>query len=194
MTQSAPHCSSIANARKIGRAHYLNCNACGGKFKARHGTLLEGTHLPMRSWFTALYLVIASSKGLSSIKLGEQLGVGQKTAWFLGQRICRIMENKDGLLSGIVEMDEVYLGSNKRPRGKTSKRDPDDDQPTGRSGSKKAMITVVTERGGRARAAKGRTHSGRTIAAPYRARAPSWCPTSCPHIAGSGANSRLICG
>jgi transposase-like protein len=158
------HCGSVANARKMGRAHYLNCNACGGKFKATHGTPLEGTHLPLRSWFTALYLVAASSKGLSSVKLGEHLGVGQKTAWFLGQRIRRMMENKDGLLSGIVEVDETYLGGKKRPKGETSKRDSDDDQPTGRSGSKKAMVTVATERGGRARAAKGRTHSGRTIA------------------------------
>jgi transposase-like protein len=103
------HCGSVANARKMGRPHYLNCNACGGKFKVTHGTPLEGTHLPLRSWFTALYLVAASSKGLSSVKLGEHLGVGQKTAWFLGQRIRRMMENKDGLLSGIVEVDGKEL-------------------------------------------------------------------------------------
>ena len=71
------------------------------------GTPLEGTHLPMRAWFTALYLVAASSKGISSVKLGEHLGIGQKTAWFLGQRIRRMMDDRDGLLSGIVEVDET---------------------------------------------------------------------------------------
>ena len=158
------NCGSVNNARKAGRRHYLMCNVCGVKFKATHGTPLEGTHLPLRTWFTALYLVTASSKGISSVKLGQHLGVGQKTAWFLGQRIRRMMENKDGLLSGIVEVDETYLGGKKNSRGKTSKRDPDDDQPTGRSGSRKSMVMVATERGGDARATKGRTHSGRTIA------------------------------
>ena len=56
------------------------------------------------------------------------------------------------------------LGGKKRAKGQASKRDHDDDQPMGRSGSRKSMVTVATERGGRARAAKGRTHGGRTIA------------------------------
>jgi transposase-like protein len=160
-----PKCGSVNNAHRVGRAHYRRCNACKAKFKVTHGTPFEGTHLPLRTWFTALYLVAAASKGLSSVKLGEHLGVGQKTAWFLGQRIRRMMEDRDGLLSGIVEVDETYLGGKKRKRGQTSKRDPDDDQPTGRSGTRKSMVTVATERGGRARATKGKTHSERTIAA-----------------------------
>jgi transposase-like protein len=159
-----PRCGCIDNAHKVGRAHYLQCNPCGAKFKVTHGTALEGTHLPLRTWFTALYLVAASSKGLSSVKLGEHIGVGQKTAWFLGQRIRRMMEDKDGLLKGIVEADETYLGGKARKKGQKSKRDSDDDQPKGRSGARKSMVTVAAERGGRARAAKGQTHSERTIA------------------------------
>jgi transposase-like protein len=159
-----PVCGSVNDAHHVGRAHYRRCNGCGSKFKVTHGTPLEGTHLPMRTWFTALYLVAASSKGISSVKLGEHLGIGQKTAWFLGQRIRRMMDDRDGLLSGIVEVDETYLGGKKRAKGQASKRDHDDDQPMGRSGSRKSMVVVATERGGRARAGKGRTHSGRTIA------------------------------
>lgn len=160
-----PKCGSIDNAHHVGRAHYRRCNACKAKFRVTHGTPFEGTHLPLRTWFTALYLVAAASKGIPSVKLGEHLGVGQKTAWFLGQRIRRMMEDRDGLLSGIVEVDETYLGGRSRKKGQTSKRDPDDDQPVGRSGTRKSMVTVATERGGRARAAKGKTHSERTIAA-----------------------------
>jgi hypothetical protein len=110
-----------------------------------------------------MYLVAASSKGISSVKLGEQLDISQKTAWFLGQRIRRLMEDRDGLLQGIVEADETYVGG-KRRKGQFSKRDDDDDQPTGRGGSRKMMVTVATERGGRARAKKGATHSERVIA------------------------------
>ena len=159
------HCGVINRSHFDGRAHYRRCNACKGRFRVTHGTPLEGTHLPMRVWFTALYLVAVSSKGISSVKLAEQLGVGQKTAWFLGQRIRRMMDDKEGLLKGIVEVDETYLGGKKRKKGQPSKRDPDDDQPVGRSGTRKIMVTVATERDGRARAAKGKTHSERTIAA-----------------------------
>ena len=185
-----PKCGSVNNAHFVGCSHYRRCNACRAKFKVTHGTPLEGTHLSLRTWFTALYLVAASSctkgtplhvhevdgssrqvdaarrqgvKGISSVTLGEHLGVGQKTAWFLGQRIRRMMEDRDGLLSEIVEADETYLGGKKRKRGKASKRGSDDDQPKGRSGTRKSMVTVAAERGGRARAAKGKTQLKRTI-------------------------------
>src|SRR3954447_1108598 len=87
---------------------------CRRKFTVLHGTPFEGTHLPLRTWFTALYLIAASSKGVSSVKLGQHLGIGQKTAWFLGQRIRRMMEDKDGLLRGVVEVDETYMGGKRR--------------------------------------------------------------------------------
>ncbi len=105
-----PRCGSIGNAHHVGQGHYRRCNACRAKFKVTHGTPFEGTHLPLRTWFTALYLIAASSKGISSVKLGQHLGIGQKTAWFLGQRIRRMLEDKDGLLRGVVEVDETYLG------------------------------------------------------------------------------------
>ena len=149
---------------QAGRACYLRCDACRAKFSVAMGMPLGGTHLPMRVWFTALYLVAASSKGVSSVKLAEHLGIGQKIARFLGQRIRRMMEDKDGLLAGIVAADETCLGGRTQPKGQASKRYPDDDQPAGRSGSRKSMVTVATERGGKARAAKGRTHLGRSFA------------------------------
>jgi transposase-like protein len=157
-----PKCGSV-RSHKVGRAHYRRCTDCRAKFTAAHGTPFEGTHLPLRVWFTGLYLVAASSKGISSIKLGEQLGITQKTAWFLGQRIRRMMDDREGMLSGIVEADETYLGGKGRGDRK-SKRDDDDDQPRGRRGSRKTMVLVATERGGRARAQRGETHSARTIA------------------------------
>jgi len=103
-----------------------------------------------------------SSKGLSSVALGRHLCIGQKTAWFLGQRIRAMMADDPGLLRGIVEADETYGG--KRKRGQKSKRDGDGDQPKGRGGRRKAMVVTAVERGGKARAKRGGTHSERTIA------------------------------
>jgi hypothetical protein len=87
-----------------------SAKACNAKFTAAFGTPPEGTHLPMRTWFTALYLPAVSSKGLSSVALGRHLSICQKTAWFLGHRIRAMMEDNSGLLKGIVEADETYVG------------------------------------------------------------------------------------
>jgi hypothetical protein len=71
------YCSKCGSFRshKVGRPHYRRCTDCRAKFTAAHGTPFEGTHLGLRVWFTAMYLVASSSKGVSSVKLGEQLGV-----------------------------------------------------------------------------------------------------------------------
>ena len=158
-----PKCGNLGPTRKCGRAHYHLCKACNAKFTVAMGTPLEGTHLPMRTWFTALYLLAVSSKGLSSVALGRHLGIGQKTAWFLGHRIRALMADDTGLLRGIVEADETSIGD-KRKRGQKSKRDGDGDQPKGRGGGRKAMAVAALERGGKGRAKRGGTHSERTIA------------------------------
>ena len=73
-----------------------------------------------------------------------------------------MMEDKgDGLLRGVVEVDETYMGGKRRKQ--PSRRDPDGDQPKGRGGTRRKMVMAATERGGRARASKGETHSERTI-------------------------------
>ena len=62
-----------------------------------------------------MYLILASSKGISSVKLAEHLGVGQKTAWFLGHRIrARLDRGEKVPLSGIVEADESHIGGKAR--------------------------------------------------------------------------------
>jgi len=158
-----PKCANVGPTMKCGRAHYHLCKACNAKFTVAMGTPLEGTHLPMRTWFTALYLLAVSSKGLSSVALGRHLGIGQKTAWFLGRRIRAMMADDTGLLRGIVAADETYIGG-KRKRRQKSKREGDGDQPKGRGGSGKAMVVTAVDRGGKVRAKRGGTHCERTIA------------------------------
>jgi transposase-like protein len=116
-------CGVVGPTMACGRKHYHQCKACNAKFTAAFGTPLEGTHLPMRTWFTALYLLAVSSKGLSSVALGRHLSICQKTAWFLGHRIRAMMEDNSGLLKGIIEADETYVGG-KRRRDTKSRRDP----------------------------------------------------------------------
>jgi transposase-like protein len=53
-------CGNVGPTMKCGRAHYRLCKACNAKFTVAMGTPLEGTQLPMRTWFTALYLLAVS--------------------------------------------------------------------------------------------------------------------------------------
>jgi hypothetical protein len=87
-------CGNVGPTMACGRKHDHQRKACNGKFTAAFGTPLKGTHLPMRTWFTGLYLLAVSSKGLSGVALGRHLGVGQKTAWFLGERIRAMMRRR----------------------------------------------------------------------------------------------------
>lgn len=151
-----PSCGNIGPTRKTGRAHYHRCKACSYMFTAAFDTPLEGTHLPLRMWFTAMYLLAVSSKGLSSVALARHLGIGQKTAWFLGHRIGEMMAGDSGKLRGVVEADATDIGG-RRKRGKAPKRD-DDSQPKGHGGSRKAMVLTAVARGGRVRAKRGGTH------------------------------------
>jgi len=143
------HCGVVGGAGPVGgRTGFYRCRACGKQFSVTVGTPMHGSHLPLNVWYLAMYLVLASSKGISSVKLGEHLGVGQKTAWFLGHRIRALLEGGEKLpLSGIVEADESYIGgkaknlrNNAPPAGK------------GR-GTKKPLLFAAIERGGEARTA-----------------------------------------
>jgi transposase-like protein len=161
-----PKCGVVNDALRLPkREGYWMCRACRAQFTVLHGTPMEGTHLPLRTWFGAIFLLATSSKGVSSMVISRQLGIGYKTAWFLTHRLRAMMEQDWEKLRGIVEADETYVGGKKRKKGQASKRDSDDDQPKGRGGSRKMMATVAVERGGKARVRKGRTHSERTIAA-----------------------------
>lgn len=153
-----PKCGAVNDATKLPRPRYWMCRACRHQFTVLHGTPIEGTHLPLRTWFAAVYLVAASSKGIAATRLAEQLGVSYKTAWFLGHRLRRMMQDPGFVLRGVVEVDETYIGG-KRRKGEASKRDSDDDQPKGRGGSRKTMVAVAVERGGKAKAKRAGTHS-----------------------------------
>ena len=73
------------------------------------GSLMHGSHLPLRTWAMAMYL-ISRPKGISSVQLAKDLGVTQKTAWFLGHRIRDAWAGKQEVFKGPVEMDEAYIG------------------------------------------------------------------------------------
>jgi len=94
---------------------------CQQQFTATSGTIFHDTHLPLTKWFLALSIVVDAKKGISAKQLQRHLSVGYKTAWYLAHRIRQAMEETDRpLLSGTVEIDEMYIGG--RQRGHKGKR------------------------------------------------------------------------
>lgn len=84
---------------------------CYKKYSVTVGTVFHASNIPLTTWFPAMYIISAHKKGISSIQLAKDLGVTQKTAWFMLHRIRESLKDKNsGLLSGTIEVDETYMG------------------------------------------------------------------------------------
>lgn len=139
-----PGCGVIGESwalkgKRAGRGLY-ECR-CGRQFTVTTATPMHGTKLPLRTWLLAMYLMLTSSKGISSVKLGQLIGTSQKTAWKVGHAIREMMalyHLHTTKLSGHVEVDEKGVGGVPRFQlGVVNKR--------GR-GSKKQPVLVMVER------------------------------------------------
>ena len=108
---ACPKCGSVnIKARPTRKPQPFRCNDCRGDFSVKTGTVMEGSNLKLGKWALAAYLMTTNLKGVSSLKLHRDLGITQKTAWFLEHRIRQAWASDGGLFAGPVEVDEVYLG------------------------------------------------------------------------------------
>lgn len=89
---------------------YYRCNACQLDFTVRTGTIFERSHIPLHKWLYAMYLLVTARKGISSLQLAKEIGVTQKSAWFMLQRLREACGTKIEKLRGLVEIDETYVG------------------------------------------------------------------------------------
>jgi transposase-like protein len=93
------------------KTYKCKSKTCMSRFSITVGTVFEGTKLPLTKWFTALYLVTAHKKGISSCQLARDLGIGQKAAWFVLHRLREMLkDNAPQYLDNVVEIDETYVG------------------------------------------------------------------------------------
>lgn len=105
-------CPACGEAERIGtrKGGFYRCNACLLDFTVRTGTIFEKSKVPLNKWIYAMYLLVTARKGISSLQLAKQIGVTQKTAWFMLQRLREACGSDPTELAGIVEIDEAYIG------------------------------------------------------------------------------------
>ena len=122
-----PSCKRSSRWYRIKKEPAFSCQWCGHHLHPMAGTLFEDSRTSLQDWFYALYLFATSRHGVPAKELQRQLGVTYKTAWRMGHKIREHMAAVDGddPLSGVVEVDETYVGGHRpgRPgrgaRGKT---------------------------------------------------------------------------
>jgi transposase-like protein len=158
-----PHCGSVRSAAlrcQSARAGLYQCSEheCRRQFTVNTKTPMHSTKLDLRIWIAAIFLVLTSSKGISSVVMARMLGVNQKTAWKLGHAIRELMDDREGIaspLGGIVEVDESFVGgAPKFGKGVKNKR--------GR-GTKKPIVLVAADRNGQAKATLVPNAQGATL-------------------------------
>jgi transposase-like protein len=126
-------------------------NKCYKKFTATVGTIFENTKIPLTKWFIAMYLITSHKKGISSLQLSRDVGITQKSAWFVNHRIREMLKDKaPELLSNIVEADETLVGGKEKNKHKNKRIE----GTQGRSTETKNVMFGILERKGKVEATK----------------------------------------
>ncbi len=140
-----PHCGSEKTPYRTNRGFKCSNKECYKKFTVKTGTIFDNSKISFRIWFAAIFLAGSHRKGISSRQLARELGITQKTAWFVLHRIREMLKNFAPAMVGetrTVEADETYIGGREGNKHKSKKTK------EGESDKKKVVLGAI-ERDGR---------------------------------------------
>ena len=142
-TPKCPYCGSD-NSTPLAKEQRHHCNNCNTSYSVTVGTIFHRTHLPLQKWFLAISLILNAKKGIAARQLARDIEVHRNTAWRISMKIREAMSQRHQreLLTGVVEMDETFIGPRK-PRRRNK-----DDKFVGGSGSTKQPVVGMVERDG----------------------------------------------
>ena len=141
---TCPHCGS--DNVQTGAKHKtmpFRCRekTCAKRFSAKTGTIMEGSNIGFQDWMIGTCLLTTSLESVSSMKLHRELGITQKSAWFMAHRLRKAIEIEQWEFSGPVEVDESYFG------GKGSQQT-QEQEAEGRARNEQRAWTISPERSG----------------------------------------------
>jgi len=117
-----PVCSSCGSDKKIYRfkdGKTFKCAICDRKFTVTIGTIFHSSNIPLRKWFIAIYLISSNKTGISSHQVARHLEITQANAWYMLQKIRKVMEDSKQfkeIMKGVIEADESYVGGKNKNR------------------------------------------------------------------------------
>lgn len=113
---NGPKCPvcQLAERITVRKYGYYRCNQCKKDFTVRTGTIFERSHVPLHKWICVIYLLVTADKGISSIQLAKEIGITQKSAWFVLSRLREACGDDFEALQGIVDRDEAHVCGKER--------------------------------------------------------------------------------
>lgn len=145
---TCPRCDSDSHYFIKTRRIWL-CRGCNKQFTVKVGTIFEDSPLGMDKWMAAYWMLCNCKNGISSMEVHRALGITQKTAWFMLQRLRLALQDDffGSKLGGEVEVDETFIGGKARNMHVSERKR----RITGTGGKDKTAVMGILERGGKVR-------------------------------------------
>ena len=119
---TCPRCGSQEHSY-VSTRRIWKCKGCKRQFSAKSGTIMEDSPIGLDKWLPAIWMICGCKNGISSYEIARDLGVSQKTAWFILHRVRLAMQSGTlEKLSGEVEADETFVGGKVGNMHRKSKR------------------------------------------------------------------------